>query len=89
MSWGFAIGLLFGITYYTVVEFIPTKWPDSVLAQVRTNFLANPLIIWFRIRDSWVVWPDGGLENQYQNWRIALENKPITKGPLTLVKKVH
>ncbi|KAL4243029.1 hypothetical protein ABKN59_011249 [Abortiporus biennis] len=67
--WGFAIGATFGLTYYTLLEVIPTRLPDSLLGRLRSAFLSGPLCTWFRIHDGWAVWKDGGLDEQYHLWR--------------------
>ena len=69
MLWGFGIGVLFGSTYYTLVELIPTRRPTSLLGRFRTALLTNPISSWFRLRDGWAVWADAGTEAQYWRWR--------------------
>ncbi len=89
VSWGFFIGLLFGAAYYTFVEIIPAKRPDSFLCGFRTAILDHPVVVWCRIRDSWAVWPDGGLEDQYARWRDAMNRKHFVSGRSTADKKLH
>ncbi|RPD59023.1 PAP2-domain-containing protein [Lentinus tigrinus ALCF2SS1-7] len=67
--WGFSIGVIFGSAYYTLVELIPTKRPDSLLGRFRTTLLTNPVCAWFRLRDGWAVWSDAGTDAQYAIWR--------------------
>ena len=67
--WGFGIGVVFGTTYYLLVEYIPTRRPHSLLGKFRTAVLANPLSTWFRLRDGWSVWADSGTEVQWLLWR--------------------
>ncbi|OCH91518.1 PAP2-domain-containing protein [Obba rivulosa] len=67
--WGLAIGIAFGATYYSVVELIPVWWPSSLLGQARILLLSNPVSTWFRLRDGWAVWHDGGIETQWLRWR--------------------
>jgi len=66
--WGVSIGISFGLSFYLVVELFPTRRPDSLLGRARASLLMSPIFIWLRIRDGWVVWPDGGLEGQWQLW---------------------
>lgn len=67
--WGLGIGIVFGATYYTSVEYIPANYPQSFLGRARAVVLANPVSTWFRIRDGWAVWEDGGMEEQWKQWR--------------------
>ncbi|KAI0675790.1 PAP2-domain-containing protein [Trametes maxima] len=67
--WGFGIGVVFGAVYYTAVEYIPTRNPNSLLGRFRTALLTNPLSTWFRLRDGWAVWADSGTEAQWFRWR--------------------
>jgi dolichyldiphosphatase len=73
--WGVAIGVLFSITFYLVVELIPVRNPRSLLGQLRTKILSNPVSEWFRLRDGWLVWDDCGKEMEWQEWRKQLEKK--------------
>ncbi|TCD69129.1 hypothetical protein EIP91_008605 [Steccherinum ochraceum] len=67
--WGFSIGVLFGFVYYTLIELVPARYPDSFLGCARSGLLASPFLTFFRIRDGWAVWGDGGLDAQYLKWR--------------------
>ncbi|KAH9832618.1 PAP2-domain-containing protein [Rhodofomes roseus] len=67
--WGLSIGVLFGTWYYAVVEVLPTMWPRSSLGRARAAVLENPVSTWFRIRDGWAVWSDGGKEIEWLRWR--------------------
>ncbi|KAI8985573.1 PAP2-domain-containing protein [Trametes punicea] len=67
--WGFFIGVAFGSTYYVLVEYTPSRWPDSLPGRLRTALLANPFSTWFRLRDGWSVWADSGTEAQWLRWR--------------------
>ncbi|KAH9893415.1 PAP2-domain-containing protein [Cubamyces lactineus] len=73
--WGFGIGVAFGSTYYTFVEYIPRRRPKSVLGRLRTALLANPLSTWFRLRDGWAVWADSGTEAHWLQWREAWDRQ--------------
>lgn len=67
--WGVGIGVTFGLVYYAVVEGIPAIRPQSLPGRVRTALLSNPVSTWCRLRDSWAVYPDGGLEAQWLRWK--------------------
>ena len=67
--WGFCIGLLFGAVYYAGVELIPMHYPRSFLGEARAWVLENPVSTWCRVRDGWAVYPDGGTEVHWQDWR--------------------
>jgi hypothetical protein len=73
--WGMSIGAVFGVAFYTVVELIPTRKPRSLLGQLRSFILENPVSTWIRLRDGWLVWDDGGKEREYEEWRQQLERK--------------
>ncbi|KAI9459023.1 PAP2-domain-containing protein [Russula earlei] len=66
--WGVCIGISFGGSFYVVAELLPTRRPNSLLGRARTLLLRNPVFMWLRIRDGWAVWPDGGLEEEWQRW---------------------
>ncbi|KZT07304.1 PAP2-domain-containing protein [Laetiporus sulphureus 93-53] len=67
--WGSLIGALFGVIYYALVEYIPTRKPSSIMGKARIALLSNPVCTWLRIRDGWSVWSDGGMEVQWHRWR--------------------
>ncbi|TFY73163.1 hypothetical protein EWM64_g10848, partial [Hericium alpestre] len=71
--WGVSIGVVFGVVFYLVAELIPTRRPQSVLGRARMLLLTNPVSTWLRIRDGWLVWADGGVEEQWQAWRRAFD----------------
>lgn len=73
--WGLGIGSLFGTTYYVIVELIPRNAPLSFLGRIRTALLRHPICAWLRIRDGWAVWSDGGIEEQWLQWRAKWEKK--------------
>ena len=74
---GFSIGVAFGAVYYLLVEFVPTRFPTSLLGRLRTALLTNPLSTWFRLRDGWAVWSDAGIEAQYLAWRKEWDRKRL------------
>jgi dolichyldiphosphatase len=71
--WGLGIGALFGLAFYSVVELIPTHRPKSLLGRIRIALLCNSFATWCRLRDSWTVFPDGGIEAQWQAWNTKWE----------------
>ncbi|KIP02267.1 hypothetical protein PHLGIDRAFT_112248 [Phlebiopsis gigantea 11061_1 CR5-6] len=71
--WGVVIGVIFGTCYYMLVEGVPVRWPDSLPGRVRTALLRNPLSKWLRVRDSWGVYADGGIEPQWLRWNTDWE----------------
>ena len=75
--WGFGIGVMFGSTYYTLVELIPTRRPNSLLGRLRTALLTNSVSTWFRLRDGWAVWPDAGTDAQYATWRAEWDRQRL------------
>ncbi|KAE8257674.1 hypothetical protein A4X13_0g2200 [Tilletia indica] len=42
---------------------------------IRQLLLDHPVAIALRIRDSWTVWEDGGIETDYANWRREWERR--------------
>lgn len=71
MLWGVGIGIIFGTTFYTLMEWIPARWPKSFLGRIRRWILTNEVSTWFRLRDGWLVWDDAGREAEWQAWRRA------------------
>ncbi|KNZ75141.1 Dolichyldiphosphatase 1, partial [Termitomyces sp. J132] len=76
--WGVGIGILLGISLYVVAELIPRKRPFSILGKTKRALLSHPLSQWFRIRDGWAVWTDGGREGEWTRWRNEWERRQIT-----------
>jgi len=75
--WGLFVGILFGTWYYTVVEILPVVWPTSHFGRARRAALRNPVSTWFRIRDGWAVWSDGGKEVEWLHWRTEWERSRL------------
>ncbi|KAK7684389.1 hypothetical protein QCA50_012336 [Cerrena zonata] len=69
--WGYTIGIVFGLLYYTAVELVPSRAPHGLLGSLKTRLLTSTIFTWFRIRDSWTIWSDGGLDPQYLRWRTT------------------
>ncbi|KAK0546377.1 hypothetical protein OC861_004706 [Tilletia horrida] len=55
-----------------------TLHPSLPLRQI---LLDHPVAIAFRIRDSWTVWADGGIETDYSNWRREWERRRPATSP--------
>jgi dolichyldiphosphatase len=51
---------------------IPELHPAPPLRQL---ILDHPLAVAFRLRDSWSVWRDGGIEQEYGRWRDEWERR--------------
>lgn len=51
---------------------IPELHPAPPLRQL---ILDHPLAVAFRLRDSWSVWRDGGIEQEYGRWREEWERR--------------
>ncbi|GAC75861.1 RNA pseudouridylate synthases [Moesziomyces antarcticus T-34] len=49
---------------------LPELHPSPPIRQI---LLDHPIAIAFRIRDSWAVWTDGGIEGEYGAWRREWE----------------
>ncbi|KAI0769156.1 PAP2 superfamily-domain-containing protein [Irpex lacteus] len=77
--WGVAIGVLCGIFYYALVEYIPTRYPSSIPGRIRTSIITHPILVWFRVRDGWSVYPDGGTEEQWQAWKHRWDAQQIAQ----------
>lgn len=63
---GYGIGLIFGLTYYLFTE--PAR-PASRAARLRAALLDSNIARYWRIRDGWAVYPDGGVEDEWSIWR--------------------
>lgn len=53
---------------------------------IRQLILDHPLAVAFRLRDSWTVWLDGGIEGEYEAWRREWE---IRRTPPTPTAPQH
>ncbi|KDN51332.1 PAP2-domain-containing protein [Tilletiaria anomala UBC 951] len=51
---------------------IPDLHPAPPLRQM---ILDHPVAVAFRVRDSWTVWRDGGIEGEYGTWRREWESR--------------
>ncbi|CDU24989.1 related to CAX4-required for full levels of dolichol-linked oligosaccharides [Sporisorium scitamineum] len=58
---------------------LPELHPSPPLRQI---LLDHPIAIAFRIRDSWAVWRDGGIEGEYGTWRREWEARRAASTPL-------
>lgn len=55
--------------HYIPTELLPSKQPFSIFGKAKARLLDSSLAEFFRVRDGWEVYPDGGAEAEYQNWR--------------------
>ena len=62
---------------------LPELHPSPPLRQI---LLDHPIAIAFRIRDSWAVWRDGGIEGEYGAWRREWEARRASVTPLSSSK---
>ncbi|KAJ9474669.1 Dolichyldiphosphatase [Pseudozyma hubeiensis] len=58
---------------------LPELHPSPPIRQI---LLDHPIAIAFRIRDSWAVWRDGGIEGEYGAWRREWEARRAASTPL-------
>ena len=70
--WGVGIGVVFGTTFYTLAELVPTRRPRSFLGVIRRWMLTNEVSTWFRLRDGWLIWGDAGREVEWQAWHALV-----------------
>jgi len=77
--WGVGLGVAFALVWYSLLELLPLWYPRSVLGQMKTAVLANPLCAWFRLRDGWAIWEDGGNEAQWLRWRDEWDRRRGTE----------
>lgn len=66
---GFSLGLACGAAWYFVAEVVIRTSRFGMQHSFRRIVLENPVIIALRIRDSWAVWDDGGVEAEYGLWK--------------------
>ncbi|KZT21606.1 PAP2-domain-containing protein [Neolentinus lepideus HHB14362 ss-1] len=71
--WGLAIGIIYGVSFYTVTEFIPIRRPEGVFGRIRSTVLYNSLSEWVELRDGWLVYSDGGRAEEWKLWRAKLK----------------
>ncbi len=58
---------------------LPELHPSPPIRQI---LLDHPIAIAFRIRDSWAVWRDGGIEGEYGAWRREWEARRASSTPV-------
>ncbi|KAF8322485.1 PAP2-domain-containing protein [Clavulina sp. PMI_390] len=63
---GYMIGIFSGATYFFLTE--PAR-STSAAAKWRNAFLDSWFAQYWRIRDGWMVYKDGGVEEEYLDWR--------------------
>ncbi|KAG2137621.1 uncharacterized protein EDB93DRAFT_1091072 [Suillus bovinus] len=69
VKWGLGIGIAMGILHYACTELLPAKFPDSMFGRFRSAIVDHPISVWLQLRDGWGVWPDGGREAEWKQWR--------------------
>ncbi|UZJ56617.1 hypothetical protein CBS101457_005937 [Exobasidium rhododendri] len=72
---GFSVGVAAGLAWNTIVEISLSKPIFGMSAPLREIVLNNPLFVAFRVRDSWAVWDDGGMEGEYGFWKREWERR--------------
>ncbi|KAF8736397.1 Acid phosphatase-like protein, partial [Rhizoctonia solani] len=78
--WGSIVGACVGMSHYLVTEFWPARSPNSPVGKLRSAILDSPISQWARIRDGWLIWSDGGKENEYTRWKAAWDARPQFSG---------
>lgn len=73
--WGFAIGVLLGLSLYILTELIPRRYPTSLLGRAKDGLLKSQVMTWLQIRDGWDVWSDAGREAEWVRWRGEWEKR--------------
>ncbi|KIM90393.1 hypothetical protein PILCRDRAFT_181716 [Piloderma croceum F 1598] len=73
--WGFAIGILLGLSLYILTELIPRRYPTSFLGRAKDGLLRGQVMTWLQIRDGWDVWSDAGREVEWVRWRGEWEKR--------------
>jgi len=78
--WGYAIGSTLGSTHYLFTELWPVRHPDSTIGRLRRWILSSSPATWFRLKDGWAVWDDGGHGDTYRRWREEWDAKRTSSG---------
>ncbi|KAB5588562.1 PAP2 domain containing protein [Ceratobasidium theobromae] len=78
--WGAIIGVCVGATHYLLTELWPARSPNSPIGRLRSAILDSPVAQWARVRDGWVVWGDGGKEDEYAQWRATWKARSRVSG---------
>ncbi|KAJ7180770.1 PAP2-domain-containing protein [Mycena filopes] len=73
--WGFGIGVVLGVSVYTVCEILPRRHPKSIFGLVKTSLVENPVSTWLQIRDGWDIWADGGREVEWLRWKAEWDRR--------------
>ncbi|PWN36057.1 uncharacterized protein FA14DRAFT_112716, partial [Meira miltonrushii] len=66
---GLSLGMASGLAWYIVCEVIGRKKIFGLKRSPRRILLESPLFVALRIRDTWSVWDDGGIEAEYGLWK--------------------
>ena len=73
---GLSTGLVIGALYYMLTEYLLRT--SSILTRCRVAFYRSLPSRLLRLRDDWIVWPQGPAEETYTCWLHSL-SKPVTK----------
>ena len=66
---GACLGSIIGTVYYAATELFLRGAPkNSLICRIRHFFFTNYVSRVLRLRDSWSVWPDGGVDIEYATW---------------------
>jgi dolichyldiphosphatase len=72
---GTSLGIGCGVSWYVLVEVYLRRPLFGMQMSIRAMLLDNPIAVAFRIRDSWAVWDDAGVEAEYGLWRRLYEDQ--------------
>lgn len=72
---GFSVGIATGLAYYYIVEVLFSRPIFGIGVSLRRAMLDSPILIALRVRDSWAVWDDAGVEAEYGFWREKWERR--------------
>lgn len=78
---GFSVGILTGAAYYYVVEMLFDRPLLGMRHSFRETLLDNPIAIALRVRDSWAVWDDAGVEAEYGFWQAEWKRRKAEEQP--------
>ncbi|MCO5555844.1 hypothetical protein L7F22_009389 [Adiantum nelumboides] len=84
---GLSLGMASGLAWYIVCEVISRKPLFGLERSPRRILLENPLFVALRIRDTWSVWDDGGIEAEYGLWKTQWDRLQREEDLSTIAKK--
>lgn len=90
---GFSVGVVIGVIYNYFFEILLSKPIFDMQTSLRQIALDHPIFIALRIRDSWAVWDDGGIEAEYgfwrKKWQLRKAEEQVERGPLSVQDPIH